>query len=352
MTWLDNIFLAARRHGVKLWLTPYDTFWMNQRKDASPYWGTNGGPIDKPIDFLTKPEIIADQERRMKFLIDRYGNTGTVFAWEIMNEIDLWWGASPEQIKAWTDQMAPYVRQYEKQRWGRNHMLTISFANAEPSGLNADTAFRRPDLDFATMHLYLRRPAPGPNDALRAGIEFAAGVAYARGQIRDNRPMLDGESGPIDHWIADEALDDQVFHEMAWRHLMAGGAGSGTRWPYRHPHTVTAGMLDTLQAMSLFCRTVPWKSMTGPKSAANFITSGDAESAAFGTKAGAIGWLRLRGPGEVSFKWDGLSGKPIRIGFFDVQKKRWIQIPYRILPGSVQFSPPDACANLRCGLRI
>jgi len=258
LIWLDNIFRAARKHGVRLWITPYDTFWMSLRADTSPYWAANGGPIQKPIDFLTKPEIIEDQKRRMKFLIDRYGNTGTVFAWEIMNEIDLWWGASPEQIKAWTNEMARYVRGYEHKRWGRNHILTLSFAEAEPKGLNAETAFQRKDLDFATMHLYLGASrAPKPGTAEQAGIDFAAGVSYARGQIQDNRPVLDGESGPIDHWISEAALDDEVFHQMSWQHLMAGGAGPGTRWPYRNPHHVTDGMLKTLKAMRAFCDGVP-----------------------------------------------------------------------------------------------
>ncbi len=325
--WLDHIFSAARRHDVRLWVTPYDTFWMNQRKETSPYWSQNGGPIVNPVDFLTKPEILEAQRRRMKLLIDRYGNTGTIFAWEVMNEIDLWWQASAEQIKTWADQMIPWVRQYERRKWGRNHMLTISFADAEPKGLNAETAFRRPDLEFATMHLYVGKSrAPKPGDAYQAGLDFASGVRYARSQIRDNRPVMDGESGPIDHWVDDAKFDGEVFHDMSWLHLMAGGAGAGTRWPYRNPHIPTPGMLDTLRAMRLFCDRVDWRVLTGPAKDVHIQTPPGTESSAFGTDKGAILWLRVTSNSldrNVTFTYGttGHAGEQVRA--FDIERHQW-----------------------------
>lgn len=348
--WLDNIFHAALRHKVKLWITPYDTFWMSLRKETSPYWSENGGPIKRPIDFLTKPEILASQERRMKFLIDRYGNSGVVFAWEIMNEIDLWWGATPEQIKTWTEHMAHYVREYEYRRWGRNHLLTISFADAEPKGLNAETAFRRPDLDFATMHLYLGASrGPGANDAQRAGVDFASGVIYARSQIQDNRPVLDGESGPIDRWVEDESLDDRIFHEMSWRHLMAGGAGPGTRWPYRNPHHITAGMLDTLHAMSQFCHGVPWRSLTGRAVPVTVSTPLESESVGFATQEGVIVWLRPvqnLASQEVSIHWNHTGDSNLKLKCYDVLAMKWIDLVFRSDSQSIHFSPPSSSKEL------
>jgi len=341
--WLDHVFEAARKHDVKLWITPYDTFWMSLRRETSPYWHENGGPIDLPIDFLTKPEIIEAQERRMKFLIDRYGNSGTVFAWEIMNEIDLWWGASPEQIKAWTDQMAAFVRGYEHKKWGRNHMLTISFADAEPKGLNAETAFRRPDLDFATMHLYLGASrGPHAGQAYQAGVDFASGVTYARGQVRDNRPVLDGESGPIDHWIAESGLDDEVFHQMSWQHLMAGGAGPGTRWPYRHPHVVSAGMLATLASMRNFCDGVPWGSLAGQTVGVVVRGPMGAKCSGMATADGVIAWVQLASDagGTCSLDWKRLDHSAVRVRVFDVKRGKWLGAATEMDSQDLRFSVP------------
>jgi mannan endo-1,4-beta-mannosidase len=308
-------------------MTPYDTFWMNLRAEASPYWSANGGPIVQTVDFLTKPSIIELQKRRMRFLIDRYGNTGTIFAWEIMNEIDIWWHASPEQIRKWVDDMAIYVRQYEKERWGRNHMVTVSQADPLPKGLNADTAFNDPHLDFATMHLYLgasRGPKPGQEE--QAGVDFASGVTYARHMVKDNRPVLDGESGPIDKWIADPSVDDEVFRQMSWQHLMAGGAGPGTRWPYRNPHHVTPGMLDELKAIRTFCDKVSWPALTGPEVEIKSTVPQSGKATIFGTNKGAIAWLRATtntAGKQFALYWPGLA-KPAKIHLFDVKSGKWL----------------------------
>ncbi len=325
LIWLDNIVGAAHRHGVRLWITPYDTFWMSLRKDASPYWQANGGPIANPIDFLTKRSIIDLQKRRIKFLIDRYGNSDTIFAWEIMNEIDLWWGASPEQIRTWVDEVAPEIRKYERQKWGRNHMLTISFAKAEPEGINADTAFRQPEFDFATMHLYLgasRGTNPGQED--QAAADFAAGVTYAREQVRDNRPVLDGESGPIDHWIKEEGFDDLVFHRMSWAHLLAGGAGPGTRWPYRQPHHITNGMLETLKSMSAFCADVPWDLLTGATHAVPLSLGQSAHSATLTTDRGGLVWATSAGDAGLGRLSLPTFNRAMRYRVFDVRKGSWL----------------------------
>ena len=335
--WLDTIFRAAAKYGIRLWVTPYDTFWMNLRSDASPYWSLNGGPLAKPTDFLTKPSVIDLQKRRMKFLIDRYGGSGVVFAWEVMNEIDLWWNATPEQIKSWTDQMVSYVRKYERQRWGKNHLVTISFGKPETSGLNAATQYRRKDLDFATMHLYLGASrGPSATQVEQAAADFYNGVLFARHEISDNRPVLDGESGPIDRWIADERLDDRVFHLMSWSHLLAGGAGSGTRWPYRNPHHLTEGMLETLSTMRRFCDHVDWTAFTG-QAATGQITLGPWKGLSFSTSKGEIVWLRAD---RKQAKFSPPKGSTWRV--FDVEKRAWLGAKLQSAEGELLFPSPSA----------
>ena len=326
--WLDTIFLAARHHGIKLMVTPYDTFWMNLRAETSPYWAANGGPIHEKIDFLTKPEIIELQKGRMKFLIDRYGNLGTVFAWEIMNEIDLWWGATPAQVKAWADEMTRFVRSYQVKRWGRSHLLTMSLAVPEPKGDWAEQAFRRPDLDFATAHLYVGRTrATKPGEEIGAGDDFADGVRHALSEIRDHRPFFDGESGPIDHWVEDEKLDDKLFHQMSWSHLMAGGAGPGTRWPYRNPHHVTFRMLDTLHAMRTFTDAVPWQKLAASSVPIEAKLSESWREKHLATGAALILWAE--GPAEAGNRIQltmPFAAIGVKWRVFDVQAHQWLSL--------------------------
>ncbi|MDR3689758.1 MAG: cellulase family glycosylhydrolase [Fimbriimonas sp.] len=325
LIWLDNIVRSARDHGIRLWMTPYDTFWMSLRKETSPYWSQNGGPIEKPIDFLTSRKLVELEKRRLKFLVDRYGNTDTIFAWEIMNEIDLWWGGSPEQIRDWVAEVAKEIRLYEAAKWGHSHLLTVSFSSPEPAGLNAETAFRRRDLDFATMHLYLGASrATRAGQAEQAGADFAEGVVYARGQLCDDRPVLDGESGPIDHWIDDEALDDQVFHDMSWAHLMAGGAGPGTRWPYRNPHHVTDGMLHTLKVMNQFCAESPWHDLAGRAEIKIAVPNATRRLSTLSTPRATLAWFRINaGTQHRSFDLQVPPGAT-KYRAFDISEARWL----------------------------
>lgn len=268
--WLDTVVLAARKHGIRLWLTPWDTFWMNLRADASPYWRMNGGPVsmERKQGWYTDPKIAAFQRNRMDYLIARYGNLGTVFSWEIMNEAELWWDPTPAQLKAWTGPMRDHVRAESLRRWGRAPMLSISLATPETTGDLAEIQYRLPGFDFATNHLYVGRTrATKAGEEVGAGQDFAKGVQHALGEIRDRRPVLDGESGPIDKWVADARSDNLLHKEMSWAHLMAGGAGPGTRWPYRGPHHLTDGMLRNLLGIRKFSDEVPWAKLTGDRKA-------------------------------------------------------------------------------------
>ncbi len=319
MRWIDTIVLAARKHGIKLLMTPWDTFWMNKRWDTSTYNPALGGPLQSKIDFITSPQIREIQKRRLKFMIDRWGNTGTIFGWELMNEIDIWWGATPAQIGSWLDDMSRFVRSYEKQRWGRNHLISASFADAMPSGEMGDVAFGAAGLDYATTHLYIG-VSKAPKEPVGPAKTEIRGVRYALGKITDARPYMDTENGPINGWIKDGALDDSVFHNMIWAHLASGGAGSGFRWPYRHPHVLSEGMLDSLRAMSRFCEKVRWSALSGDRTP--FEVSGDKNAATcgFATKRLALAWSSE--PGPLTFRWVG--DGPVRYQLFDTIRGKWI----------------------------
>lgn len=320
MRWLDTIVLSARKHGIRLMVTPYDTFWMNLRADASPYWAANGGPIREKVEFLTDPKVMELQKGRMRWLIDRYGNLDTIFCWEIMNEIDLWWGASPEQIRKWADEMSVYVRDYQMKKWGAGPMLSLSMAEPKPVDGNADTAFRKADLDFATMHLYVGK-SKGPNkgEEEQAADDFASGVRHAQAAVRDNRPVFDGESGPIDRWVANEKQDDLLYHEMSWAHLMAGGAGPGLRWPYRNPHHITPGMLGTIKSMRSFIDGVPWTRLTGPMQPVALTAPQAWRVRGFVTGKGGVYRIQNRGK-SGEFIVPGAT----RIRPFDIKSGKWL----------------------------
>lgn len=323
VAFLDNIVNLARKHDIKLMITPWDTFWMGHTWDRNPYNAKNGGPVGTLVEFITRPEVIEAQKRRLKFMIDRWGNTGTIFAWEILNEADKWWDASGEQTQAWAKEMGDYVREYEKQKWGRNHLICISTGHPIPDGAWGELAYRQPGMDLATTHLYLDA-AMWPDEPIGPAIAVRKGVNYALGQIKDSRPYIDGENGPINRWIADEKLDDEVFHHMSWAHLASGGAGSSLRWPYRGPHHLTEGMYQHLGRMSKFVKDVPWAKLIGTPSEIRVPVPEGWVACSTGTSQGALVWVASPKPSEMklSITWNG--PKTVKYRCYDTKSGEWI----------------------------
>ncbi|HEY3413819.1 MAG TPA: hypothetical protein VGM51_12315 [Armatimonadota bacterium] len=262
----DHFLPICERHGLTVLISPWDTFWINQPWSASPYNRANGGPCADPHDFIVNPEARNWQKARLRFMIDRWGASPAIFAIDLLNEHDIWWGASSAERKAWVDDIAAYTRAYELKKWGRAHMLTVSSAAAEPKGLIADSVYRNPLFDFATTHLYYAGTVNDPKNVVDPAVSVNHGVRYAQEQSADGRPYTDSESGPIDRWIPQQAFDDEVFHHMSWAHFASGGAGAGMRWPYRQPHSLTPVMLRSLRSIAQVANRLDWKRLS-PRSA-------------------------------------------------------------------------------------
>ena len=201
-------------------------------------------------------------------------------------------------MTAWAKEMGDFVRDYEKRKWGRNHLICISTGRPIPDGAWGELAYRMPGMNLATTHLYLDA-ANAPNEPIGPALAIRRGVNYALSQIKDNRPYIDGEDGPINRWITDEKLDDEVFHNMSWAHMASGGAGSGLRWPYRNPHILSDGMYRTLSLMSKFAKDVPWEKLCGDQSPMEVTVPDGWVVCSTGTREGAIVWVAAPKPSEM-----------------------------------------------------
>lgn len=317
--WIDNIFLSARKHRIKLIITPWDTFWMNLRWETTPYNPALGGLVKNRIDFITDTEVRKQEKRRLQYMIDRWGNTGDVFAWELLNEADNWWGASAAQLDEWTHDMAQFVRSYEHSKWGRNHLVNVSFMESMPKGDLGRLAYDSPDLDYASTHLYIG-VSRAPKDRFGPALTEVEGVNYSLGKLIDTRPYIDTENGPIDRWIEDACFDDDVFLGMIWAHMASGAAGSGFRWPYRHPHHLTEGMLSHLKHLSVFAETVPWHELSGKFASVSISSTGGSANACFGTEHAAILWSTAKG--QHTLQWPKGPAK-VRCRVFDSRSGAW-----------------------------
>ena len=69
----DDLFLLCERHGIRILLTPFDTFWMWLHFKHHPYSGKNGGPLHHPSQTLLSKETRAAIKERITFPAERWG---------------------------------------------------------------------------------------------------------------------------------------------------------------------------------------------------------------------------------------------------------------------------------------
>jgi hypothetical protein len=266
----DDLFRLCEKYGLRILLTPFDTFWHWRHWKHHPYNHRNGGMLDHPSRFLLCGATRAAIKARLEFAIRRWGGSGALFAWDLWNEIHPAQARdSAENFGEFINDLSDFVRSLEVSLYGRSHPQTVSLFGPElgwrPHMPLPDPIFRHPDLDFASVHLYEQGTIDNPRDTVAPAVSMARIVREALGEIRDGRPFLDTEHGPI-HTFKDrkitlpEPFDDEYFRHLQWAHLAAGGAGGGMRWPNRRPHALTAGMRKAQMALSRFLPFVDWAS--------------------------------------------------------------------------------------------
>ncbi len=318
---IDDLIALCERHGLRLLLTPFDTFFTYVMWDDHPYNADRGGPCRRRLDLLMHPDGMAAVKARVAFAVERWGGSGAVFAWDLWNELGHHHGVETEAIDDATAQkligvvseLSAHVREIEHRLFGRTHLQTVSHFGSCPQGPLAELIFRHPDLDFATTHVYEAGAIDCPANTVAAADAMARWVRHAMEQIRDGRPFTDSETGPI-HTYKDlgitlpDVFDLCYFRHMAWAHLASGGAGGGMRWPNRHPHTLTPGMRQSQGVMADFARLIDWRHFAA-ENVSPWIEARPEELLAYACADGrqAVAWVlrareQLESEGELPFR--------------------------------------------------
>ncbi len=264
----DDLFALCERTGLRVLVTPFDTFWTWVRWARHPYNRLNGGPLASRSRFLLDAQTRQGIKARLGFAAERWGGSGALFAWDLWNEIHPAWAEeSADVFDAFIADLSEHVRMLELRLHGRSHLQTVSLFGPElklrPHLPLAEPIFRHRALDFATLHIYAHGAIDDPRNTVDAAIAFGAVVRESLAETPPDRPFLDTEHGPI-HAFKDrrrtlpEAFDDEMFAHMQWAHLASGGAGGGMRWPNRSPHVLTPGMRSAQRSLSRFLSLIDW----------------------------------------------------------------------------------------------
>jgi len=218
---LDQLFQLAKEHGVKIILVlvnhgPFslatNTEWVD-----NPYNAALGGPLTSPEQFVSDPVAKAYFQQRLSYIINRWGYSPHLLAWEWFNEVNLT-PISDEALIPWLREMTAYLRQ-----WDVNyHLTTNSFAIRTQSAI-----WQLPELDIAQKHEYSSQINSIDHDlAGRAAQDFQA---FA--QSMPPKPILLGEFGYSASNYGDDVEKTGIhLHNGLWSTTFSGYAGSGMYW--------------------------------------------------------------------------------------------------------------------------
>ncbi len=262
----DDLFRLVEAAGLRVLLTPLDTYFHWVRWDLHPYNSANGGPCTARTRLMVCPDTRALIKARLRFAAERWGGSGALFAWDLWNEMHPVQGEDrPGCFEDYIGDVGPYLRDVERRAHGRAHPQCVSVFGPElhwKPWLN-EPVFRHPALDFANNHFYEEGTIDFPQDTVAPALAAGQLVGEALAEIADQRPFFESEHGPI-HTFKDhgatlpEAFDDEYFRHMQWAHLASGGAGGGMRWPNRNPHALTPGMRAAQRGLAGFLPLVDW----------------------------------------------------------------------------------------------
>ena len=239
---LDEVLRLARENGVYLMfcLGTYGEFteggYFNEGCWVSnPYNAKNGGPCARPADFWTNPQAKKIYQKRLRYLIARWGYSPNVFAWEFWNEVP----ETPATV-AWVAEMAAYLKQHDPNR----HLVSTTYGKA--------ATWKCTDIDFTMTHMY----GQAGNTA-----NFTRQIQHdARAAWPFDKPYLLAEFG-IDWQTGDERWDRPRsglnMQNGAWAAMMSGAAGTAMLWywdSYVHP----SRLYHILTPVRKFADTVHW----------------------------------------------------------------------------------------------
>ncbi|MCL4180623.1 MAG: DUF5060 domain-containing protein [Verrucomicrobia bacterium] len=159
---LDHVFGLAEQHGTYLMLcfdyhgmfeTTPDYWGGNDNWKLNPYNAANGGPCANQNEFFTKPEARAMYQKRLRYLIARYGHSPNLLAWQFFNELDnVYSHLQPADVAAWHAVMGDWLKSNDPWR----HLVTTSLTG----GSDRPEIWQLPQMEFAMEDIHAEQLYP------------------------------------------------------------------------------------------------------------------------------------------------------------------------------------------------
>ncbi|KIJ55798.1 glycoside hydrolase family 5 protein [Sphaerobolus stellatus SS14] len=221
---LDNVINTAEKYGIKVILA-FTNNWVGYGGAELYLNWIAGGGVTHDV-FYTNSKVIASYQRYVQTIVNRYKNSPTIFAWELMNEArclgDLPSGpACPRSglLTRWYKQQSDFIRTLDA-----NHLITtggeghffwnktvgywlngqfVSDYNYDgDAGEDFDSELTLENIDFASYHMYPQTWYPELDTPARTNFSIKSwGLdwihQHAAAAQKANKPIILEEFGVL-----------------------------------------------------------------------------------------------------------------------------------------------------------
>ena len=237
---LDTVFDLAAKNDVDILLalgfhgefqTKLDSWGHQGWWKTHAYNTVNGGPAEKPNDFFTNAEAAKLYQKRLRYLVARYGANPNLLSWEFFNEVDNIYGDAgkteaqvrdenllyPPDVVAWHAKMGQFLKSIDPY----GHLVTTSFGSA-----GEQTAmWQLPAMDFVNWHWYSNW-----GGTYSAVTQMTGAVGQTLGD-RYDKPVLISEFGTDGRgWAPETDAERRGLRQAIWGGVFAGTAGGAMPW--------------------------------------------------------------------------------------------------------------------------
>ncbi len=263
---LDTILEAAEQKGIALqlvlvWFQGWTTYQgvpvtvpaTLRRPDTSADWFANphnvqrGGPFATATQFFVSPDGQQIFKNRLRYIVSRWGAYTSLFAWELIDQLDRLGSANADSFTNWLSTMTAYLHEVDPFR----HPVTAGVRDMARA-----TQLESAGLDFRQVRYYQRRPSEAAPDQVQ-GLLALTSPLIAQG----DRPTLIGEFS-LNPWFEPQADDPTGVHVRStlWAAALSGVAGTGA--PMWWDSYLLPNNFEKMYApLSAFVRGMPWTSL-------------------------------------------------------------------------------------------
>jgi len=212
-----------------------DYTWFN-----NPLSAARGGPIPNSPAFFSSEEGRNLFRARLRYMIARYSYSPSIFAWEVIDQIDNIILQTPEVAADWLRVMVGYLRDTDPYQ----HLITAGVGDYTQSALLDPVV-----LDFRQMAYYQRRPVEDAPDQAATLLRRLAPML-----LNADRPLLVNEFS-LNPWFEPVADDPTGVHlrETIWTAALSGTAGGAMSW-WWDTYVLPEGLTSILEPLVNFTR--------------------------------------------------------------------------------------------------